>query len=108
MTVLVLDAEVPDINKLLGMASAELALIVLEIARSRSRHGKFHASELLKKNEVIAVGGTDQEAKLYGGARWDEVTAKVDKALQRLIASGEIVPAYTSGASDLFHVEQLD
>lgn len=108
MTALVLDVEVPEIQRLLGMAPAELALIVLEIARSRSRDGKFQASELLQDTQVIPGVGPDDYSKPYGGARYGEVAAAVDKALEWLIDAREIVPAYTSGAGGLFHIEQLD
>lgn len=87
------------------MPLGELVPVVLKIARSRCRDGKFQASELLQKTEVITGIGLSHDAKPYGGTRLGEVAAVVDKALQSLIASGEIVPAYTAGAGGLFHIK---
>ncbi|HXC78075.1 MAG TPA: hypothetical protein VNU19_13595 [Candidatus Acidoferrum sp.] len=98
MAILELDAEVPNIDHLLHMPLVELTPIVLEIARSRAKDGKFRAHELLQKTIATTVG-RDPQGQVYGGARAEEVATTVDRALHRLEAAGDIVQAYTEGGS---------
>jgi uncharacterized protein (TIGR02391 family) len=94
-----LDDEIPDVDMLVRLAPADLAPVVLKIAKTQLQNGHFHPEFILS----AGIRAPNPNAPVFRGQRRAEVERVVAEALQWLEANLLVMPlaAPNSGTGHL-------